>query len=105
VNVLQGILRRKPGGQEEYGGARLRGAEVTMPLADQFWGERFGQLRDPFGHKWAIRQPISKPSQTQIEEADKAAFPEWRGSWYPILAARVLREWLNRAALPSRRNR
>jgi PhnB protein len=39
------------------------GAEVTMPLADQFWGERFGQLRDPFGHKWAIRQPIGKPSQ------------------------------------------
>jgi PhnB protein len=27
------------------------GAEVTMPLADQFWGDRYGQLRDPFGHR------------------------------------------------------
>ena len=30
------------------------GAEVKMPLADQFWGDRYGQLRDPFGHSWSI---------------------------------------------------
>jgi len=30
------------------------GAKVTMPLADQFWGDRYGQLEDPFGHKWSI---------------------------------------------------
>src|SRR3712207_3576112 len=28
------------------------GAEVTMPVEDQFWGDRFGQVRDPFGHIW-----------------------------------------------------
>jgi PhnB protein len=30
------------------------GAEVEMPVMDQFWGDRYGKLRDPFGHKWSI---------------------------------------------------
>jgi PhnB protein len=33
------------------------GAQVTMPLAEQFWGDRYGQLRDPFGHSWSIGGP------------------------------------------------
>jgi PhnB protein len=39
------------------------GAEVTMPLADQFWGDRYGQLRDPFGHSWSIGAPSREPDQ------------------------------------------
>ena len=34
------------------------GAEVTMPLADQFWGDRYGHLKDPFGYTWSIGSPI-----------------------------------------------
>jgi PhnB protein len=34
------------------------GCTVTMPLADQFWGDRYGQVRDPFGHSWSIGAPI-----------------------------------------------
>lgn len=30
------------------------GATVTMPLADMFWGDRYGQLRDPYGHCWSL---------------------------------------------------
>jgi PhnB protein len=30
------------------------GAKVSMPLMDMFWGDRYGQLTDPFGHIWAI---------------------------------------------------
>ena len=30
------------------------GAEVKMPLADQFWGSRYGQLSDPFDHIWSV---------------------------------------------------
>jgi len=30
------------------------GAKVEMPVADQFWGDRYGKLTDPFGHKWSI---------------------------------------------------
>ena len=33
------------------------GASVRMPLADQFWGDRYGQLTDPFGHSWSIGSP------------------------------------------------
>lgn len=36
------------------------GATATMPLADQFWGDRYGQVRDPFGHMWSIGAPIAK---------------------------------------------
>lgn len=34
------------------------GAEVTMPIADQFWGDRYGQVQDPFGHSWSIGAPV-----------------------------------------------
>lgn len=30
------------------------GAQVEMPVAEQFWGDRYGRLKDPFGHKWSI---------------------------------------------------
>ena len=30
------------------------GAQVTMPAADMFWGDRYGQVVDPFGHRWSI---------------------------------------------------
>lgn len=36
------------------------GATVMMPLEDQFWGDRFGQVKDPFGHSWSIASPIKK---------------------------------------------
>lgn len=36
------------------------GAAVVMPLADQFWGDRYGQVKDPFGHSWSIGAPVKK---------------------------------------------
>ncbi len=36
------------------------GAEVVLPIGDQFWGDRYGQVRDPFGHLWSIGCPIKK---------------------------------------------
>jgi uncharacterized glyoxalase superfamily protein PhnB len=33
------------------------GATVVMPVAEMFWGDRYGQLRDPFGVLWAMDQP------------------------------------------------
>lgn len=33
------------------------GCEVVMPIADQFWGDRYGQLGDPFGVRWSIGAP------------------------------------------------
>lgn len=37
-----------------YNRALKAGARVRMPLADMFWGDRYGQLVDPFGHIWAV---------------------------------------------------
>ena len=37
------------------------GATTVMELADQFWGDRYGQLRDPFGHVWSIGAPNPAP--------------------------------------------
>ena len=36
------------------------GAEVAMPLEDMFWGDRYGQIKDPFGHRWSIASTIKK---------------------------------------------
>jgi PhnB protein len=33
------------------------GATVAMPLDNMFWGDRYGQLKDPFGHSWSIGAP------------------------------------------------
>lgn len=54
--------------------ALAAGATVKMPLMDQFWGDRYGQLRDPFGHYWSIGQTISKPTEAEIEEGAKKGF-------------------------------
>ena len=45
------------------------GATVTMPLEDAFWGDRYGELVDPFGHRWSMGQPIREVSETEIAEA------------------------------------
>ena len=43
------------------------GAEVLMPLADTFWGERYGMVRDPFGHKWALASRIEDLSPAELQ--------------------------------------
>lgn len=34
------------------------GATAAMEIGDQFWGDRYGQLKDPFGHSWSVGSPI-----------------------------------------------
>ena len=43
---------------EWWNRAILAGGVPVYPLADQFWGDRYGQLKDPFGHSWSIGSPI-----------------------------------------------
>ena len=43
------------------------GAKVTMPFADQFWGDMYGKLLDPFGHSWSISCK-SKLNKAQLEK-------------------------------------
>jgi len=43
------------------------GAEVEMPVMDQFWGDRYGKLKDPFGHKWSIATHTKELSMDEIK--------------------------------------
>jgi PhnB protein len=45
------------------------GAKVTMPVADAFWGDRYGQLEDPFGHHWSVATHVRDMSPQQIQQA------------------------------------
>jgi PhnB protein len=45
------------------------GAAVVMPVEDQFWGDRYGILRDPFGHQWSMGQPVREVSPDEIAKA------------------------------------
>ncbi len=49
------------------------GAKVTMPLADMFWGDRYGQLEDPFGHHWSVATHQRDLSPEQIQAGAAAA--------------------------------
>ena len=50
------------------------GAEVRQPIHDAFWGERYGQITDPFGHRWGIAQRTRTVSREELERAVAAAF-------------------------------
>jgi PhnB protein len=50
------------------------GCEVRMPLADMFWGDRFGVIADPYGHQWSIATKVRDVSMDEVEQA-VAAFP------------------------------
>ena len=44
------------------------GASVVLPVADQFWGDRYGILDDPFGHRWSIASRIEDLSPKRLQE-------------------------------------
>jgi PhnB protein len=45
------------------------GATVVAPLEDQFWGDRYGLVADPFGHHWSLGQPVREVSLEEIAAA------------------------------------
>jgi uncharacterized glyoxalase superfamily protein PhnB len=45
------------------------GAKVVMPIADQFWGDRYGKLEDPFGHHWSIGTHLRDVSPEEMQQA------------------------------------
>jgi PhnB protein len=49
------------------------GATVTMEVADQFWGDRFGTITDPFGHVWSIATHVEDVPPEEMVERGKAA--------------------------------
>ena len=45
------------------------GAKITMPIADMFWGDRYGTLEDPFGHRWSVGTHIRDVSPEEMQQA------------------------------------
>jgi PhnB protein len=52
------------------------GASVQMPASDMFWGDRYGVVKDPFGHSWAFATHISDPTPEEMEQAMQAMFAQ-----------------------------
>lgn len=50
------------------------GATPTMPVMDMFWGDRFGQIQDPFGHIWGIATRKKDMSTEEITKAGQGFF-------------------------------
>lgn len=57
-----------------YQRAVQAGATATMPLMDAFWGDRYGQLRDPFGHLWSVATHKEDLSPDEIKKRAEAVF-------------------------------
>jgi PhnB protein len=45
------------------------GAKITLPVSDMFWGDRYGQLEDPFGHRWSVATHMRDVTPAQMREA------------------------------------
>ena len=52
------------------------GAKVIMPVADMFWGDRYGVVEDPFGHRWSLATPKRQMSEAEIRDAARKAMCE-----------------------------
>jgi PhnB protein len=54
--------------------ATAAGATVRQPLGDVFWGDRHGQLEDPFGHRWNVSQHVRDVPHDEVVAAAAEAF-------------------------------
>ncbi len=45
------------------------GARVTMPVAEMFWGDRYGTLEDPFGHRWSVATHTQDLTPEELQQA------------------------------------
>jgi PhnB protein len=59
------------------------GAEVVMPVADAFWGDRYCILKDPFGHRWSVASRREDLSPREVQERAAAYARQHRDEWDP----------------------
>lgn len=56
---------------EVFARAVEAGAKVAMPVKEMFWGDRYGQVEDPFGHRWSIATHVRDVNMEELQEASK----------------------------------
>jgi uncharacterized glyoxalase superfamily protein PhnB len=49
--------------------AQKAGAKITQAVADMFWGDRYGALEDPFGHRWSVATHVRDVTDAEMAEA------------------------------------
>lgn len=65
-----------PDADAVFAQALAAGCEVKYPMADQFWGDRYGQVKDPFGFTWAIATHTEDLTQEEMKQRQaKTAHP------------------------------
>lgn len=64
-----GVMLYVPNIDETMAQAAAAGATVVMPAMDMFWGDRYGQLEDPFGHVWAVATHTKDMSPEEMAAA------------------------------------
>jgi len=65
-----------PDADATWNQAVAAGCEVVMPIADQFWGDRYGHVRDPFGFLWSIATRKEELTPQELQERQAKAFGE-----------------------------
>jgi PhnB protein len=65
-----------PDCDELWARAMAARATPTMPLADMFWGDRYGKFRDPFGHEWSVSTTIEQLSPEEMKQRAAAAMAQ-----------------------------
>jgi len=60
--------------------AEAAGATVVMPAQLMFWGDRYGMVRDPFGHDWAFATPVEPKYGAELEAAARNAMQTSHGA-------------------------
>jgi uncharacterized glyoxalase superfamily protein PhnB len=63
-----------PDADATWNQAVAAGCEVIMPIADQFWGDRYGHVRDPFGFLWSIATRKEDLTPEELQERQAKAF-------------------------------
>jgi hypothetical protein len=59
------------------------GGQVSMPLTDMFWGDRYGKLTDPFGHSWGVATHVEDVAPDEMMRRSAA----WTASMSKAAAA------------------
>ena len=68
-----------PDADKIYKQALAAGAKETLPIADQFWGDRYGIVTDPFGHKWAIATRKEDLTPAEMDKRGKEFMAQMQG--------------------------
>ena len=74
-----GVLFYVPDVDKAFAQAVSAGATAVMPVSDMFWGDRYGKLKDPFGHEWSLATHTKDMTPEEIGAAAAAAFANMGG--------------------------